>query len=143
MSPKLKFGAAVSVLVGLASLFYLQQQKINHLIAENAGLRSQLGEMRSVQDSDVGLAEQLKAAVAASQTNQNELLRLRGQGSRLRQLEQENTQLKSERQQLALQMRQSQAAVASSERGQVTAVTPVVKKADDSPTLDTTDLAAC
>src|ERR1019366_1424273 len=118
MSPKLKIGAMVAVLVGFAGLLEVQQVKIKHLMAENADLRSQLAQMSPLQENNEALAQQLKAAIAASQTNQNELLRLRGQGSRLRQVEQENAQLKSERQQLALQMRQSQPAVASPEPGQ-------------------------
>ena len=98
--------------------------------------------MSSLQDSNEGLAQQLKAAIAASQTNQNELLRLRGQGSRLRQLEQENAQLKSDRQQLAMQVRQPQAAVVSSEQ-RPTAVSEVVKATADSPPhRDTTELGS-
>lgn len=131
MSPKLKVGAAIAVMLGFAGLFQLQQLKIKHLMAESADLRSQLGQMGSLQDTNEGLAQQLKAAVAASQTNQNELLRLRGQGLRFRQLEQENAQLKSERQRLALQMRQSPA-VASSDQAP-TAVSEVSKATADSP----------
>jgi hypothetical protein len=142
MSPKLKVGATVAALLGFAGLLEVQQLKIKHLMAENADLRSQLVQMSSLQDSNEGLAQQLNAAIAASQTNQNELLRLRGQGSRLRQLEQENAQLKSERQQLALQMRQSQGAVVSSEQ-RPTAVSEVVKAtADSSPRRDTTELGS-
>ncbi len=143
MSPKLKVGATVAALLGCAGLLEVQQVKIKHLMAENADLRSQLVQMSSLQDSNEGLAQQLKAAFAASQTNQNELLRLRSQGSRLRQLEQENAQLKSERQQLALQMRQSKGAVVSPEQGQVTAVSEVAKAtADATPNRDTTDLGS-
>jgi hypothetical protein len=142
MSPKLKLGATVAILLGFAGLFEVQQLKIKHLMAENADLRSQLAQMSSLQDSNEGLAQQLKAAIAASQTNQNELLRLRGQGLRLRQLEHENAQLKSERQQLALQMPQSQGAVASPEQGQVTAVSEVAKATADTPHPDTTDLGS-
>ena len=142
MSPKLKVGATVAVLVGFAGLLEVQQVKIKHLVAENADLRSQLAQTASLQDSNEGLAQQLKAAIAASQTNQNELLRLRGQGSRLRQLEQEYAQLKSERQQLALQIRQSQAAIASPEQGRVTAVSEVAKASADSPHRDMTDLGS-
>ena len=120
----------------------MQQLNIKHVMAVNADLRSQLVQMSSLQDSNEGLAQQLKAAIAASQTNQNELLRLRGQGSRLRQLEQENAQLKTERQQLVLQMRQSQGAVVSSEQ-RPTAVSEVVKAtADSSPHRDTTELGS-
>jgi predicted RNase H-like nuclease (RuvC/YqgF family) len=140
MSTKLKVGATVAVLLGFAGLFQLQQLKINHLTAEIADLRSQLGQMEALQDTNESLAQQLKSVVESSRTNQNELLRLRGQGVRFRQLEQENAQLKAERQQLALRMQQPQAAAVSPEEGQVTAVTEVVKKADASPTLDTTDL---
>jgi hypothetical protein len=75
-------------------------------MAEIATLRIQLGQMEALRDTDKGLADQLKAAVAASETNQNELLRLQGQGSRLPQLEQEDAQLKSERQGLVLRMGQ-------------------------------------
>jgi len=142
MSPKLKVGATVALLLGVGGLFQLQQLKIKHLMAENADLRSQLGQMASLQDTNDGLAEQLKAAIAASQTNQNELLRLRGQGLRLRQLEQENGQLKSERQQLALQMQQRQAAAVSSEQGQVTAVTVVDKATAAKLAENTTDLGS-
>lgn len=111
-------------------------------MAENADQRGQLGQMGSLQDANESLTQKLKAAIAASLTNQNELLRLRGQGSRLRQLEQENTQLKSEREQLAVRLRQGQAAVDSSEHGQVTAVSEEVKKADAIPSLHTTDLGS-
>jgi hypothetical protein len=71
-------------------------------MAEITTLRIQLGQLEALRDTDMGLADQLKAAAAASETNQNELLRLRGQGSRLRQLKQENAQ----RQQLGLRMGQ-------------------------------------
>jgi hypothetical protein len=142
MNPKVKIVGTVAVLLGFAALFQIQQLKIKRLVAENADLRTQLGQMGSLQDTNERLAERLKAAVASSQTNQNELLRLRGQGVRFRQLEQENAQLKTQRQQLDNQLRQSQAAVASSEQGQVTAVSAVVKATADSPHRDTTDLGS-
>lgn len=142
MNPKLKVGATLAVLLGFVGLLQLQQLKIKRLMAEKADQRSQLGQMGSLQDENESLAHQLKAAIAGSQTNQNELLRLRGQGSRWRQLEQENAQLKSEREQLAVRLQQRQAAVDSSQPGQVTAVSEVVKKADASPPLDTTDLGS-
>lgn len=142
MNPRLKVGAIVAILLGFVGLLQLQQLKIKRLMAENADQRSQLGQMGSLQDTNESLAHQLKAAIAASQTDRNELLRLRGQGSRWRQLEQENAQLKSEREQLAVRLRQRQAAVDSSEHGQVTAVSEVVKKADAVPSLHTTDLGS-
>lgn len=142
MNPRLKIGATVAILLGVVGLLQLQQLKIKRLMAENADQRSQLGQIKSLQDANGGLADQLKAAIIASQTNQNELLRLRGQGSRLRQLEQENAQLKSERERLAVRLREGQAPVDASEHGQVTAVSEVVKKADASPSPDTTDLGS-
>lgn len=140
MSPKLKLGVAVAVVLGFVGTLQVQQLKIKHLMAENADLRNQLGQMASLQDTNVGLVHQLNAAIAASQTNQNELMRLRGQGSRLRQLEQENGQLKSERQQLTLQMQQRQAATASSEQGRVTALTEVDEATAAKLAENTTDL---
>ena len=99
MTWKAQLGAALVVLLGLAALFQTQQLKIERLVTENADLRRQLGQIGSLRDTNDLLAEQLKAADASSQTNQSELLRLRGQRSRFRQLEQENAQLKAERQQ--------------------------------------------
>lgn len=47
MSPKLKIGATVAVLLGFVGLLQLQQIKIKRLMADNADLRSQLGQMES------------------------------------------------------------------------------------------------
>ena len=139
MSSKLKVGALVCVLLGVATLLLLhQQQQIRRLVAENAELRTQLSEIVALQDANGRLAEQLKAATESIELNRNELLRLRGQGVRLHQLEQENTQLKAQRQQLDHQM---QASVVSSEPGQVAAVSEV-KVTAASPRLDTTDLGS-
>ena len=139
MSSKLKVGALVLVLLGVATLSLLhQQQQIRRLVAENAELRTQLSEIVALQDANGRLAEQLKAAAESTELNRNELLRLRGQGVRLHQLEQENTQLKAQRQQLDHQM---QASVVSSEPGQVAAVSEV-KVTAASPRLDTTDLGS-
>lgn len=99
MTRKLKAGALVVVLLGIAALFLLQQQQITRLAEENVDLRTQLTQMASLQDSNGHLTEQLKTAAEASQAERGELVRLRGQGVRLRQLEQENTELKAQRQQ--------------------------------------------
>ncbi|SPE59930.1 exported hypothetical protein [Verrucomicrobia bacterium] len=139
MSTKLKVAALFVLLLAVAALLSLQQQQIRRLGAENADLRTQLGQMASLQDTNEHLAGELKAAVNSSQANQNELLRLRGQGSRLRQLEQENTQLKAQRQQLERQMQQAQLAVVSSEQPQVTPAADV-KVTSGNPNLNTTDL---
>ena len=87
MSTRLKVGALVIVLLGIAVLFLLQQQQITRLVEENADLRAQLNQMASLPDSNGYLGGQLKTAVEASQADRGELLRLRGQAVRLRQLE--------------------------------------------------------
>jgi hypothetical protein len=99
MSTKLKAGALVVVLLGMAALFLWQRQQITRLGEENADLRTQLNQMASLRESNGQLAVLLKSAVEASQADRSELMRLRGQVLRLRQLEQENTELKAQRQQ--------------------------------------------
>jgi hypothetical protein len=141
MVARLKFGAVVAIVLGCVALFQLQQLKIRRLVAENDDFRSQISEIKSLQNTNESLAEMLKAAVSSSKTNQNELLRLRGQGARLRLLELENAQLKERRRQFDQQSQQSQASVISPEQGQVTAVTEVIKTADD-PFLNKTDLGS-
>src|ERR1035441_7473264 len=142
MSSKLKVGVLVLVLLGVTILLLLQQQQIRRLVAENADLRTQLSQIVLLQDTNGRLAEQLKTAAETSQVNQKELLRLRGQVVRLRQLEQENAHLKAQRQQLDQQMQQPQAAVVSSEQ-RPTAVSEVVKATADSPPhRDTTELGS-
>ena len=140
MSSKLKVGALVFVLLGVATLLLLQQQQIGRLVAENADLRTQLSEVVSLQDTNGRLAEQLTAAAETAQLNQQELLRLRGQVVRLRQLEQENSQLQSQRQQLARQMQQTQLAAVSSKPGEVTAVSEVIKVGSGISNANATDL---
>ena len=139
MRSTMKIGAAVVIVLGFFVVLQIQQLRIQRLMTENAGLRIQHEQSMGLRETNEDLANQLKAAITTPHTNQDELLRLRGQVFRLRQLEQENAQLKSERQQLVLQIPQSQLAVASSQ-GQVTAVTEVLKKADASPGLNMTDL---
>jgi len=139
MSTKLKAGAVAVVLLGMAVLLLVQQQKIKRLVDENADLRNQLNQMASLRDSNGQLAEQLKAAGETSQANQNELMRLRGQGVRLRQLEQENTQLKAQRQQLTQQMREVQSAAASAAHPTVTPASDV-KLTTLAPPANETDL---
>src|SRR5664280_3213322 len=118
MSRKSIVVASVVVMLGIAAVLLVKQRQIRELEGQNAVLRAQLSRMTLLQDSNAHLAERLEAAVAFSQTNQNELLRLRGQGVRFRQLEQENAQLKAQRQQLEQQVQQRQAQLISSEQGQ-------------------------
>ena len=142
MSRKSIVVASVVVMLGIAAVLLVKQRQIRELEGQNAVLRAQLSRMTLLQDSNAHLAERLEAAVAFSQTNQNELLRLRGQGVRFRQLEQENAQLKAQRQQLEQQVQQRQAQLISSEQGQGTAVSEA-KLPAASPGLDSsTDLGS-
>ena len=139
MSKKLKAGALVVVLLGLAALLLLQQQRIKRLMDENADLHTQLNQMASLRDTNGQLAAQLKATLDAAQTDRNELMRLRGQGVRLRQLEQENNQLKAQSQQLTQQMRERQSAAAVAAQPTVTPATDV-KVTTSAPPANETDL---
>ena len=113
-SRTLTIGAVALALLGAAGLLLSQRSEIRRLTAEVDELRAQLDQMASLQDSNRQLAEKLKSATEASQANQNELMRLRGQGSRLRQLEQENAQLQAQRQDLNRRLSAAPAAVAPS-----------------------------
>ena len=125
MIRKLKVGTVVVVLFGIGALVLLQQQQIKRLAVQDADLRLQLAQAASLRENNEHLSEQLKAAVEASQADRTELMRLRGQGVKLRQAEQENAQLKAQREQLARQMRDGQLAVASSEQQQTTPASDV------------------
>jgi DNA repair exonuclease SbcCD ATPase subunit len=123
-SRALTIGALVLALLGAAGLLLSQQSEIRRLAAEVAELRTQVGQMASLQDSNRQLAEKLKTAAEASQANQSELLRLRGTGSRLRQLEQENAKLQAQRQELNRRLSAAQeAAPLSPQQGQAAHVT--------------------
>ena len=140
-SGKLRIGALVVALLAVAALLLLQRVEIERQVAENADLRAQqLSQLVSLQDTNGRLAERLKAAVETSQANQNELMRLRGQAVRMRQLEQENAQSKSQRQQLDRQLQQTQLAAVSSKPGEVTAVSEVIKVGSGISNANTIDL---
>jgi hypothetical protein len=95
---KLKTVALAVVLVGAAAVVFWQQQQIKRLTAESATLHEQLGQVASIREENQRLSEQLKVSAEGAPGDQRELLRLRAQSSKLRQLEQENAQLKVERQ---------------------------------------------
>ncbi|MCC6822282.1 MAG: hypothetical protein IT579_16245 [Verrucomicrobia subdivision 3 bacterium] len=135
MNTKLKTGAWVIVALGIGALLLLQQLQIKRLVAECAALRTQLNETASLQESNAQLAAQLKAIEETSQADRTELMRLRGQGVRLRQLEQENTQLKAQGKQLTQRLREVQSAAAT------TALPTVIPASDVKVTMKTTTLA--
>jgi hypothetical protein len=133
MMAKLKAGALAVILVGVAAVVFWQQQQIKRLMVECAGPHDQLGQAASLRDENQRLAAQYKVSVEDSQADRRELMRLRAQSSRLRQLEQENAQLKVERQRLATQAQQAPASTEQQQR-----VPPSDAKAG-APPADVTD----
>jgi hypothetical protein len=140
MLSKLKLGVAAVVLLGMAAILFFQRQQIKQLMTENANFRAQLSQMASLSDGSSHLADELKAINESSQANQKELMKLRGQAVRFRQLEQENAQLKSQRQQAARQMQQARVVANSFGTGEVAAVSKVVKEGGEISNANTTDL---
>jgi hypothetical protein len=138
MRPKATLVIILFGVLGLATLFLIQQQRLKFLVTENADLRSQLETLGSLKDNNELLAQQLKVVTRTAQSNQYELLRLRGQVSRLQQLEQDNAQLKTQRQQLEKQGQQL--AAQSSQPGEVTAASEVTKVENRGLNANTTDL---
>jgi hypothetical protein len=141
MSTKLKTLALVIVLLGMAGLLLWQQQQIKRLVAEIADLRNQVDQIVSLRESNTQLVEQVKTATESSQANLNELMRLRGQAVRLRQVEQENTQLQAQSQQLAQQLREVKLAAASVAPPAVTLASDV-KVRTSAPPANETDLGS-
>jgi hypothetical protein len=131
-----RFAAAIALGVFFGSLLLVQQQRIGRLLNENANLRGQLNQMVSLQETNEDLSKRLKAAAETSQANEAEFLRLRGQTSRLRQLEKENAQLSNQVQQ-SEKMREVRLTTESS--GLPTAMVVI---ATNSPPLDVTDLGS-
>src|SRR5690242_14259982 len=99
MNTKRKLLASVAVVLAFTTTLVIQQRTIERLRANNLDLRSQLAQLTSLQERSEAIAQQLKTAAASADANQSELLRLRGQSSKLKGLEQENAMLKSQSQQ--------------------------------------------
>ena len=90
----LKVGAFTVAVIGVAAIMIGQQQQIKRLRLECADLHGQLGQAEALRNENQQWAVRFKASVDASQADRSELMRLRAQSSRLRQLEQENSQFK-------------------------------------------------
>jgi len=116
MMTKMRAAALALILIGAAALMFWQHQRIERLIAERAVLRDQAGQAASERDEIQRLAEQIKTSVQASGADRRELMRLRAQLSSLRQVEQENAQLKIEHLRLVSQVSQAKQANALSEQ---------------------------
>jgi hypothetical protein len=105
---KLKMGVLLSGLLCLLVFSAFQHFQLKQLTLANEDLRHQLGQLATLESTNEHLTGRLSAALEVSQANQIELARLRGQSVKLRQLEQENAQLKTQRQQLDRQLHQAQ-----------------------------------
>ncbi len=83
---EIKLGVVGLVIVGLAVGALLQQQQLGRLRAENAALRKKAGTLAALQTENQWRAGQTAAAAetAQRQAQQAELLRLRGEVTRLR-----------------------------------------------------------
>ncbi len=113
---KLSAGALALALIGAVAFNFWQHQQIKRLIAEQAVLRDQIGQAASLRDEVQRLTAQIKANAEGSEADRLELMRLRSQSTRLRQVEQENAQLKTELQRLASQLSQATQADALSQQ---------------------------
>jgi hypothetical protein len=103
--------AAIGVaFLALATLVLWQHLQGKRWIAETASLRDQLEQVATLREENERLAQQLRTTAERSQTNLGELLRLRGQVGRTRQMERENAQLRMERDRLAKGAQSSAAA---------------------------------
>jgi hypothetical protein len=140
MTKMLKIGALALALLGGAALLVTQRMKIQQLEAECASLRDQLAQTASLKDDNERLGKQLKEVAENAQTEQKELSRLRGQAVRLRQVEQENTQLKALGRNLQQQIAARPATPAGSDPGQNPPAAPPA--ATNAPATGTTDLGS-
>jgi hypothetical protein len=114
MTTKLKIGLAMVLLV-LLGLVVWQHQQIKLLRAKESHLREQLAGATSLREEDERLVQRLKKAGEDSQTARRELMHLRGELSRLHQVEQENAQLRAERTRMATEASQARPVAAAAE----------------------------
>ncbi len=115
MKLKLLAGALAAAAVGTPLV--MQHRAVEALRAENAALReqtSQLGELEQLRAKNQGLVEQLKAETARPKAEIEELVRLRGQVTLLREAAEENVRLKAERDNLAKRVGQASERVTNS-----------------------------
>src|ERR1017187_1313185 len=86
LSTKLRLGLAAIVILGLSISLVLQRQHLTQLRAENTALRQQAADLAALQANNQRFANLPPAADVAgrSQREHQELLRLRGEVSRLR-----------------------------------------------------------
>lgn len=93
---KLKVSVVAVVLFALLAVVVWQQWRSRRLMADADALRERAGQAATLREENEHLAEQLRLASERSKADSSELVRLRGQSVRLRQMEQENARLKTE-----------------------------------------------
>src|SRR5437867_2286073 len=98
---KMGFAVVSFILAAAITIAVLQQRQIKRMAAENVAFREEARRALARQREDAQLITRLKSEVERSEAERLELARLRGQIARLRQTEQENAQLKMERDRLA------------------------------------------
>ncbi|MDB6040824.1 MAG: hypothetical protein JWM99_4665 [Verrucomicrobiales bacterium] len=94
MASKPIFIVLVLVLLVLGGVIVWQQQTLSHLQSEMGTLREQVSRAESVRAEDQRLISQSKTDDDGAKGDRTELMRLRAQVARLKQLERENAQAK-------------------------------------------------
>jgi hypothetical protein len=106
--PHLRAGAVAVAVAALAGVVVWQHYRAQPLITEGAALREQLAQVVVLHGENERLREALNAAAERSEKDKRDLIRLRAQVGTLRQLEQENERLKTERDRSTNQVPQPQ-----------------------------------
>lgn len=89
---RLKVIAVAVVLLSLAVVILWQQRRVERLVAESHVLRERIERARTLQEENQRLADKIALASERARADASELLRLRGQVARARQVEQESRQ---------------------------------------------------
>ena len=115
---KPRAGALAFVVIGAVVFAFWQHQQIEGLVAERAVLHDQIRKAASQRDEIQRLSALVKATVESSEADRREVMRLRAQSSKLRQVEQENARLKIEGQRLPSVVAQARQGSALSDQQQ-------------------------
>lgn len=98
---KFGVGLACALILGLSTIL-LQQIRTKRLFTETAAFREQAAQLSALRDENQRLTEELRTMSQNTRSDIGELVRLRAQSTRLRQLEEEMAKLKAERERVAL-----------------------------------------